>query len=38
MLRRRLKIDVIDGFRLGQSSGVSGHVRVRLRAWGMHFV
>lgn len=38
MLRCCLKVDVIDGFRLGHSSGVSGHVRVRLRAGGMHFV
>lgn len=38
MLRHGLKVDVIDGFGLGQSSGISGHVRVRLRGWGMHFV
>lgn len=38
MLRHVLKVDVADGFRLGQSSGVSGHVRVKLRGWGIHFM
>lgn len=37
MLTDGLKVDIIDGLRLGQGSAVSGHMRVRLGVLGNAF-